>query len=1203
MTGVINFSLDFFLKSCYNRMYIMRKLRVKTLLPSAIILLFSLGTIFAAPVADANGDTDQKRILFLSSFEITDQYYQKQVNSLSASLPINYKVMYQFVGGDTSGFEKEDFDGFDNFYGKFLSMSGIDFVIAADSIALKFVQEKRDLFFKGIPLVAVGIQRGPEYDEALKMQNTHIVVDEPYIEENIKLINSLFPRRRKIVFLGSDDGQRVFIDSIRSKFDIDAVFKNVRGLSVSQLASYAKSLDKCSILFLPSAAELNGNAVRSEEMVKVFTRNSENPVFTCHDICYGEGILGGYFASVDKICDAVTQLFKNFGVYKTMIKTYGTTRPIEPNYFFDVAQMKKFNIVKSSLNTKTVFINDDQNSVNGRNVLVAILISAFLLLPAIVIFVFLFLNKIKTLSGQVDEERSKLNAIVSQSDALFWECYFDRDDEEIFLDDNVDDEERQFGGDIAQGWIDSGIIPEEYLDKYNEIIGELKGGKETVSIDLPLLQEDIHTHLTTTRWKHIVYKIIEQKGGKVTKAIATAIDITNRKRAEEEYEGEMSYRSFVSKEYPAYTRLNLTSNVIMERMVNVAELNRAMLDTTADNELEAIVSVSTTHDQNQNLSGALTRKELLTMFMNGTRSKEWDFYYRFKTGIIRWFRLSVELTSNPHTNCIEANIYLRDITNTKIMSISKDSVLDEEVEYIFWLDLSNARCHFIHHAKDATWLPMDNDAVDYYAMIEKTVSDVISSKDKTQVQDFFALKYLTVRLKDKLAANCTFEIITDNLRIAIKQVHSYFLNGNQNIIVFICRDITDITLFEKLQNEKLSKAIEQAEKANASKSDFLSRMSHDLRTPMNGVIGIAELAEDEIDKPEAIKEDLRKIKSSSKYMVSLLNDILDMAKIESGKLEIRKSKSSLGEMLEFVCTQAAALCEAKKINFYCNQDPKRYMNYYVNVDKMHLQQIIMNLLSNASKFTPPDGRIEFLVNVTSKTDKKLGLELVVSDTGSGMTKEFQKVMFEAFTQDANSVNKQGTGLGLSIVKNLVQLMEGSIKCESAPGEGTTFKINIDIEIIEANYGDAPASDGQEKKKELIDLTGKKILLVEDNALNQEIAKRVLQKNGMQVTIAENGLVALDRFSESADGEFDLVLMDVMMPVMGGIESAGLLRKIERQDAKVIPIVALTANAFQEDIQKCLDAGMNTHLSKPINPTLLIQTISDLISARQAAANA
>ena len=1169
-------------------------MRFKRLFLFALTFVFSLCLIQAKP--ELSPESNKKNILYLSSSEMESAAGLEQIKQITKAFPEDSKFYYQYFNYGVS-YDQKQLDEFADIYKRLLSDISIDLVVAADPLSLEFVKRNQDAYFRGIPVLVLGMSKGRELNEAMLMVRAHIVMDTPYVEENIKLINSLFPRRKKILFVGCSDEQKETLRNLDYKFDIDSEFKNIGGMSVDELKLYASGLDKCSILFLPSAFEMNQFPVKAEEALEAIASNCDNPIFVCHDINFGKGVLGGYFVSIERICKAGSMIFKNLGVYRIMSNTFGSSQPVDPSYYFDIDQMKRFNITKSSLNAKTIYLNDKQELIDGRNRFVAALVICFLLVVAISILASLFINQFKAMDEQLDEERSKLNAIISQSDALFWECYFDRDEDAIFLDDD-DDGDVSYTGDIAQGWIDSGIIPEEYLEKYNEMINELKGGKETVFIDLPLLQEDIHTHLTTTRWKHIVYKIIEQKGGKVTKAIATAMDITNRKRAEEEYEGEMSYRSFVNKEYPAYTRLNLTSNVIMERMVNVAELNHSMPDTTADNELDAVISIATTHGQNETLKGALTRKELLTMFMNGTRSKDWDFYYEFKNGIIRWFKLSVELTSNPHTNCIEANIYLRDITNTKIMSISKDSVLDEEVEYIFWLDLATANCHFIHHAKNVSWLPADeDDEVDYYSMIDKTLSDVISAKDKDSVADFFALKYLTVKLKDKQAANCTFEIITDNLRIAIKQVHSYFLNGNQNIIVFICRDITDITLFEKLQNEKLSKAIEQAEKANASKSDFLSRMSHDLRTPMNGVIGIAELAEDELDKPDAIKEDLRKIKSSSKYMVSLLNDILDMAKIESGKLEIRKERASLGEMLEFICTQAAALCDNKQINFYCNQDSKKYMNYFVNVDKMHLQQVVMNLLSNASKFTPPQGRIEFLANVMSKTDKSLSLELIVSDTGSGMTKEFQKVMFEAFTQDVNSINKQGTGLGLSIVSNLVQLMGGTIKCDSAPGEGTTFKIYVDIEVLEANIGEDVAVE-EKKEKELIDLTGKKILLVEDNALNQEISRRVLQKNGMEVTIAENGLVALDKFSESQEGYYDLVLMDVMMPVMGGIESAGLLRKMERTDAKEIPIVALTANAFQEDIQKCLDAGMNTHLSKPINPTLLIQTISDLISQHQ-----
>ena len=792
--------------------------RVKKLFLFAIVSIFSLALVQAKPEISLGSIT--KNVLYLSSSEIQSSAGLEQIKQLTKAFPDDVRFIYRYVDPNFSSKHEEDLDELYILYKSLLSDMEIDLIVAADVFALNFVKQTQDELFKGITVLVLGMEKGEDFDQAQKMMRTHIIMDSPYIEENIKLINSLFPRRRKILFLGCDDAQKEDLQGVDFKFDIDSEFKNIAGMSLDDLKRYAMGLEKCSVLFLPSAFDLNEYPVKSEEALKVVASNCDNPIFVCHDINFGSGVLGGYFVSIEKIAKAGSMIFKNLGVYRIMSNTYGSSQPIEPSYFFDIEQMKRFNITKSSLNTKTIYINDKQDLIDGRNRFVTVLVICFLLLVAICILGFLFINQFKSMDRQLDEERSKLNAIISQSEALFWECYFDRDDDAIFLDDD-DDGDISYTGDIAQGWIDSGIIPEEYLEKYNEMIGELKSGKETVSIDLPLLQEDIHTHLTTTRWKHIVYKIIEQKGGKVTKAIATAMDITSRKRAEEEYEGEMSYRSFVNKEYPAYTRLNLTSNVIMERMVNVAELNHSMPDTTADNELDAVIRISTTHGQNENLKSALTRKELLTMFMNGTRSKDWDFFYEFKSGIIRWFRLSVELTSNPHTNCIEANVYLRDITNTKIMSISKDSVLDEEVEYIYWLDLSTANCHFIHQAKNVSWLPADKDEVDYYSMIDTMLSDVVSAKDRDSVADFFALKYLTVKLKDKQAANCTFEIITDNLRIAIKQVHSYFLNGNQNIIVFICRDITDITLFEKLQNEKLSKAIELAEKANASKSDFL----------------------------------------------------------------------------------------------------------------------------------------------------------------------------------------------------------------------------------------------------------------------------------------------------------------------------------------------------------------------------------------------
>lgn len=1157
-------------------------------------LLFTLCLIFALTSLPAvHLNKAEKNILYLSTGDSkTDSI---QFSAIANALPENCRLYYQslnydFYTSETDTSSEETYWPFD-----FLDISKFNAVITGDNLAFEFVHQYYDAHFKSTPIISL-ISDSDDFSSNLnKMEHSYAIKDSIFFDENIKLATSLFPARKQIIFIGCSNEQRQNYEKSVKKFEIDSDFKNISKMGKEKIEKYISSLKKCSIIYLPSTKELNENILNSEQILDIILENTENPVFICHDIGLGNGVLGGYFVSAEELGNVVGRKINQIFAYNIMNNTTKDFQ-LQANYYFDVQKMNVFKIKKNQLNTRSIFINDTPSKFTRINFIILFLTLNFILIAAIAYIIITAKKRISIQKNYLNEERSKLNAVLSQSDALFWECAFSTDDNEIETFLGADEEEKtEQTNNIAQGWIDSGLIPTQYIERYNKMIADIRSGAETVSIDLPLQQEDSHTHLTNTHWKHIVYKTINQNTGKIIRAIATATDITNQKRAEEEYEGEMSYRAFVNKEYPVYTRLNLTNNVIMERMINVPELKLTVADSSADSELALIVRTATNNGQNLSLSAALTRKELLTAFTNGSRTRDWDFYYTFANGITRWYKLTVELSSNPYTSCVEANIYMREITNYKIMAISKDSVLDEEVEYIFWLDLPETKCHIIHKANYASWIPIEEDT-DYHELTEYMLNNLISTKDRETVEQFFSLKHLTVKLKDKTAANCTFEIITDNLRVAIKQMRSYYLSGNQNVILFICRDITDITLFEKLQNEKLSRAIEQAEKANASKSDFLSRMSHDLRTPMNGIIGMAELAEDEIDKPQALKEDIRKIKSSSKYMLGLLNDILDMAKIESGKLEIRKSRQSAGEIIEAITTMANSMCEQNKITFYCNVDPNKYRNFFINVDRLHLQQVIMNLLSNASKFTPPQGRIEFLLKILERTEKTINTEITISDTGSGMTKEFQKVMFEAFTQDVNSVNKVGTGLGLSIVHNLIKLMGGTIECQSAPGEGTTFTIQLAIDFIEESTDDSSEkSDTNAKSKTANDLTGKRILLVEDNPLNQEISRRVLQKKGMVVTIAENGLVALNTFSDNPENSFDLILMDVMMPVMGGIESAHLLRSLDRKDAKEIPIIALTANAFTEDIQKCIDAGMNTHLSKPIDPLLLISTISEYLT--------
>ncbi len=1119
-----------------------------------------------------------------------------QFFTISNALPNNFKLYYQSL--DYNLYNSKSQAERQGWPFEFLDFSKFDAVIIGDNSAFEFSQKQQAGFFGKMPLVCIGTDNGFFLDNAEKIPNVKIIKDEIFLDENIKLAMTLFPERKKIAFIGTSDEQIKNCESKIIKYEIDSEFKNVSQMNQSQIEEYVLQLGKAPIIFLPSPKEFNEDNLNLWQILDTILDSTESPIFVCHDIGLGEGVLGGYFISTEELGNSVARalgiFFKNTAQEK---KESSPQIQAQANYFFDFEQMQKFKIKTSLLNSKTIFINDNQVE-NAKQTLLSVFFSLSLVLSAAIItLVFFAKKKINLQKAFLNEERIKLNMVLSQGDALFWECDLDPDKNEAikFFKNGKTDENPLPSENIIEGWIDQGMIPLEYIATYNKMISDIKSGKETVSIDLPLQQEDTHTHLMNTVWKHIVYKNLNQSNGKSIRAIATAIDITNQKLAEEKYEGEMSYRAFVNKSYPAYTRLNLTNNIIMERMISIPEMKLAIRDSTADSELQLFSKITTNDGQNPALPEVLNRKELLTSFMNGIRSREWDFYYPFANGMIRWYVLHMEISMNPYTACVEANLYLRDITEQKIMSISKDSVLGEEVEYILWLDLSNAKCHLIHKANNVNWISV-KDEVDYDALVQTILNDVVTAKDRNAAEEFFTLKNLILKLKDKFAVNCTFEIVSENLRVAIKQMRAYYLNNNQSIILFIGRDITDITLFEKLQNEKLSNAIEQARKANASKSDFLSRMSHDLRTPMNGIIGMAELVEDEVDKPQALHEDIQKIKSSSKYMLGLLNDILDMAKIESGKMEIRKSRQSVGEIVEAIMTMAVPMFETKNINFYCNVDTRKYKNFFVNIDRLHLQQIIMNLLSNASKFTPSEGRVELILKILNRTEKTINVEITVSDTGSGMTREFQQVMFDSFTQDVNSVNKVGTGLGLSIVHNLVKLMGGTIECDSAPGKGTTFKITLAMEFLEELAESAQkAPEEKSKSKPETELDGKKILLVEDNPLNQEISRRILQKKGMVVTIAENGQVALETFSQSELNAFDLILMDVMMPVMGGIESATKIRALEREDAKNIPIIALTANAFMEDIQKCVDAGMNTHLSKPINPVLLIKTINEYLA--------
>ncbi|MDD3362156.1 MAG: ATP-binding protein [Hespellia sp.] len=375
--------------------------------------------------------------------------------------------------------------------------------------------------------------------------------------------------------------------------------------------------------------------------------------------------------------------------------------------------------------------------------------------------------------------------------------------------------------------------------------------------------------------------------------------------------------------------------------------------------------------------------------------------------------------------------------------------------------------------------------------------------------------------------------------------------------------------------------------------DFYSRMSHDMRTPMNGILGMAVLSKDENDV-DVLHRNFEQVEQSGQYMLGLIDDTLDIQKLEAGKLrfdpKIRQCKDILGgleKMMKLAADKKGIRLEVinKNLNLDC----------YVRVDELRMQQILMNIASNAIKFTPEGGTVTFTVESLGRDDNMQHGKFQISDTGIGMSEKFMKEhLFQPFEQEMNSVTTQygGSGLGLSIVERLVQLMGGRIEVESTLGEGTTFTVYVDCELVDESEVQRELHDNDAKTDSVYHvLAGKRMLLAEDHHLNAEIAIRLLEKMGAKIFLAKNGQEAVDMFSELEEGTFDLILMDIRMPVMDGLTAAKTIRNMPRRDAKDIPIIAMTANAYEEDINNCIRAGMNDHIAKPIDPKVMYQTIA------------
>jgi len=426
-----------------------------------------------------------------------------------------------------------------------------------------------------------------------------------------------------------------------------------------------------------------------------------------------------------------------------------------------------------------------------------------------------------------------------------------------------------------------------------------------------------------------------------------------------------------------------------------------------------------------------------------------------------------------------------------------------------------------------------------------------------------------------------------------KRLCSYILLLGKNeftndiVTLFVVKDITDQIEKQNL----LQTALQRAETANMARSAFLSNMSHDIRTPLNAVIGYTELIRNHIMEPDKIDEYNKKIRVSGEQLLSIVNESLEITRMESGKVNLVESECHLADIFADVEKAMIPEMNTKSLNFFFDQS--KVKRFAVITDHMRLKEILCQLLDNAVKYTNSGGNIYLTVEEAENDFPGYGMyRFIVKDDGIGISKDFISSLFDPFRRENNTTQSgvPGTGLGLTVVKNMVDLMEGNIEVESEPGKGSKFTITLRLKLQEGQDSDKAVPEKAFPEQDV--LKGKRILLVEDNEINMEIAQELLTGQGFLVETEENGSAALEKVKNSEPGYYDLILMDIQMPVMDGHEAARKIRQLDNRQLAQIPIIALSANAFAEDYQKSMDVGMNAHFPKPID----IQELQELIQS-------
>ena len=715
-------------------------------------------------------------------------------------------------------------------------------------------------------------------------------------------------------------------------------------------------------------------------------------------------------------------------------------------------------------------------------------------------------------------------------------------------------------------------------------------------------------------WVNLHYAFIEEEG--VLYAYCNYTNVTKIKesqaKAEAMYESTRADLESLSNGALSFLRVNLTRDILED----IRGSDPFQFDPTpgADHVAEWQQYLPLESDRKR-FAERISAESLINTFNSGVNHLTDYFFTQRLDGRKCFVKITENIRQDPTTGDIISFFTEYDYNNEMVNKTILNKALVEQYDMI--TSLIDGEYSVVigdpEHIQGGSIFPKESRG-NYSKYIEEQVVPVLSGNEEEKTAMAESLRHET--LVRELNKNDFYEadIVCElDGKTCYKRFVFYVVNREAKFYILLKSDITEVIREQRERNELLANALKGAQQANAAKTAFLSSMSHEIRTPMNAIIGLDKIALSDPELPEKTREQLVKIDSSAKHLLSLINDILDMSRIESGRMTLKNEEFSFRQMLEQINTMIGGQCEAKGLKYDCRING-RVDDYYIG-DDMKLKQVIINILGNAVKFTPEGGTVTFNIEQTARFADKSTLRFTIKDTGVGMDKDFLPKIFEAFSQeDENKSNKYGsTGLGMAITKSIVEMMNGNIKVDSEKGVGSTFTVNVTLKSSDKKESKATESNPPELKTQQesvntvegrqaadgeaagkADLTGRRILLAEDMLINAEIMKELLGMRDMQVDHAENGQLVVDMFTQSTENYYDAILMDVRMPVKDGLAATAEIRAIDRPDAKTIPIIAMTANAFDEDVQRSLQAGMNAHLSKPVEPELLFETLESFI---------